>query len=79
MAARLHVVVLFLLAAGQARAAGSPTCNGPFLELGGSARGGGVSNRPTSIRCQRIELDRQGKPFAMWADDSVGTWEVYLR
>ncbi|MFZ5468211.1 MAG: hypothetical protein ACOZIN_02140, partial [Myxococcota bacterium] len=42
-------------------------------------RGGGVSNRPTSIRCQRIELDRQGKPFAMWADDSVGTWEVYLR
>ena len=58
-----------------ASAAPCPT----LTELGGSARGMGVSASSSSIRCQRVALDREGRPYALWADDDQGSWRAYLR
>lgn len=74
------VVVVFTLATSLAPAAAlADGCPQAFVELGGSAHDAGVSNRSVSVLCQRVAVDRQGTPFALWADTSSGKREVYLR
>lgn len=61
------------------RASPPSTCLGQLQPLGGSASGGGVTNRSVTTACARVALDPRGTPYVAWGDRSSGTNEVYLR
>lgn len=79
MTTRLGALLLAIVTLPLAPSPAEAGCPGPFVELGGSAHDGGVSASSTSVLCQRVEVDRQSTPFALWADTSSGKREVYLR
>lgn len=50
-----------------------------WVELGGSATTGGVSNTAGTSDTSSLALDASGSPVVAWRDDSSGNPEVYLK
>jgi hypothetical protein len=52
---------------------------GQWVELGGSASGGGISNTSGESREVSLALDTSGNPVVAWENDGNGQWEIYVR
>ena len=50
-----------------------------WIELGGSATGGGVSASPISAAIPRVVLDRDEMPVVCWIDERTGTRQIHVR
>lgn len=50
-----------------------------WVELGGSASGGGVSATSGVVSEVTLGVDREGLPTLAWSDDGSGTAQIYLR
>ncbi|GEM_PF-1903943 len=50
-----------------------------WVEMGGSATGGGVSGSILGADYPSLAVDSQGRPVVCWADPSAGNYEIYLR
>ncbi len=50
-----------------------------WVELGGSATGGGVSNTPAASCYPALALDAAGRPVVAWQEELSGRPQVYLR
>ena len=50
-----------------------------WVELGGSASGGGVSASPARVTVPRVVIDRDGRPVVSWCDDRTGSWQLRAR
>ncbi len=51
-----------------------------WAEVGaGSASGGGISNTARVASAPSLAIAADGTPYAAWADDSTGDWEIYVR
>jgi len=47
-----------------------------WVELDGSASGGGISNSSGSSRSPAVAMDAAGNPVVTWADQTSGNWEI---
>ncbi|HZL72594.1 MAG TPA: serine/threonine-protein kinase, partial [Planctomycetota bacterium] len=50
-----------------------------WIDLGGSATGGGISASPASAIMPRVVIDRTGMPVVGWIDDRTGKRELHVR
>jgi hypothetical protein len=50
-----------------------------WVEIGGSATGGGVSRLPGTSQKPSLALDAEGHPVVAWFEDLEGSTEIYLR
>jgi hypothetical protein len=71
-------IVLEVPADFMARAA-YPVVIDPWLQLGGSASGGGISGTLASSDRPSIAVARSGNAFIAWSDNQVGNYEVYVK
>ncbi|MBI3854758.1 MAG: hypothetical protein HY293_03605 [Planctomycetes bacterium] len=71
-------IVLEVPAAFMAAAA-YPVVIDPWLELGGSGTGGGISNTLQVSDRPSIAQTGSGNPFIAWADNLVGNYEIYVK
>ncbi len=87
---RLHPLVLALALAACGRTGlydvpigrgGDETQNTTreWVEIAGSATGGGVSQHGDVAGCDRVAVDAQGRVYFVWADASSGAGQIYLR
>jgi hypothetical protein len=52
---------------------------GAWVELNGSATGGGISNNSGHSYYAVMALDTSNKPVVAWMDDTNGNWEIYIK
>ena len=52
---------------------------GAWVEMGGSASGGGISNTVGPCYWPSVAIGPDGAPLVAWIDDSSGSLEVYVR
>lgn len=50
-----------------------------WIELAGSATGGGISGNAGGSSVPDVALDSQGRPVVAWEDDTSGDREIYLK
>jgi hypothetical protein len=50
-----------------------------WVELGGSATGGGISKTPTPSRAPCVVLDPEDRPVVAWFEEFQGSFEIYVR
>ena len=53
--------------------------SGSWVEIGGSATGGGISDTPGYSWYPSLVIDSSGKPVVAWQQASGGRWEIYLK
>ncbi len=53
--------------------------DGAFVELAGSASGGGLSNNATASQFPAIAYDAAGRPVVAWQDAADGDPEIFMR
>jgi hypothetical protein len=56
-----------------------PVVVDPWLELGGSASGGGISGTAAASDHPSIAIGGDGNPFIAWSDNIVGNYEIYVK
>jgi hypothetical protein len=56
-----------------------PVTIDPWLELGFSASGGGVTNTSKVSEGAALAMDNSGNPVIAWSDNSTGNFEIYVR
>ena len=50
-----------------------------WIELGGSATNGGISNTQEDSRTPAVAVDQLGNIFVAWTEDYQGNFEIYLK
>lgn len=50
-----------------------------WVEMGGSASGGGVSANSGESDWPSVAIDTAGRPIIAWQDNSSGKWQIYVR